>query len=1023
MKIVQILLLAYIVREIAALSSEGVIIYVKPDDNSSPSCPNMPCETLQTYFTNSTMLELQKNVTMIFLNGTHLVDTSKLHSSTMLPTPVLTMIGESADVIVTHDVGGSSLDVTFYNNTVVAFEKLMLIGWTFHNELPSSAKQLNFSSVSLVNCSLVSNWSASIPQIFIDHSNFTGGGWQLDGTHNLILCNSIFQTYISVRNNVSIQDCTFVKSPVTATNSVVVLSGSTIFKDVAKWSAVVSINSTIVLSGEVSFKNNHGVRGGAIALFLSTLSVAPNTNVTFINNSAEQHGGAIYISPGIIPDVTLNAYRLPSCFYELLNCNADSLYNFFFENNFANDGGDNIYGYSHVADYCYQGSCHLTITEASPSNSSISSNPLRVCLCDDAGEPQCENDTFSKMDYTVHPGEQFTISLALVGGDLGLTTGIVYASVYNPTGYSSFPVLSPDNGQAISTASMCTQVNYSIYSKNNSFVGVFLTTNILMNPAYFYGRARCESNDMDCLLYSQVFINFTILSCPPGFNLLDYPPRCECYPILTSILNVTCYITKQIGYFAWDSILWMKVQEKEVIFDRYCPHHYCRKGNKSIDLLNNSSSQCDVNRSGRLCGRCKKGYSLAIGSSKCILCQNNNNLALFLFFLAAGFLLVCFIGILNITVTQGYINGLIFYANIVWTYKDIFIGSGSNNAILLFLQAFIAWINLDFGIETCFIDGLTAFWKTTLQFIFPFYVWAIAGVVIVASRYSTKLTNLLGNRAVPLLATLFFLSYMKLLRTAMSALEFSILNHIDYTQAQEHTSHIVVWSEDGNLGYFDFPHILLFFLGLATLLFLWMPYTLLLFLMQWLRRLPQCGPLKWIMKLHPIYDAYFAPLKNKHQYWFGVLLLARGILLIMFASSFAIPQNINLLLLLISSLSLLYYMVLIHPYKSRANLILQSSYFFNLSVLSGIFFFTYAQPNGDELESVAIKISIGFALLQFCGTVLHAVIVTWCCQKRSKLNQELHSSAGNREVIKGDVYFKDYRDSILNESEPLVPAL
>ena len=181
----------------------------------------------------------------------------------------------------------------------------------------------------------------------------------------------------------------------------------------------------------------------------------------------------------------------------------------------------------------------------------------------------------------------------------------------------------------------------------------------------------------------------------------------------------------------------MNIQDKDskIIYDEYCPHNYCKKGGKKIDLLKNSSSQCDFNRAGRLCGECKDGYSLAIGSSNCIICQTNSNLALIIFFAAVGFLLVFLIGILNITVTQGTINGLIFYANIVWTYKDIvFTQIGSENVvIILFLKTFIAWVNLDFGIETCFIQGLTAFWKTWLQFIFPLYIWAIAGLIIVVT--------------------------------------------------------------------------------------------------------------------------------------------------------------------------------------------------------------------------------------------------------------------------------------------------
>ena len=50
---------------------------------------------------------------------------------------------------------------------------------------------------------------------------------------------------------------------------------------------------------------------------------------------------------------------------------------------------------------------------------------------------------------------------------------------------------------------------------------------------------------------------------------------------------------------------------------------------------------------------------------------------------------------------------------------------------------FIAWLNLDFGTEISFFVGLDAFWKMWLQFVFPFYIWALAGIIIIAYRYSS----------------------------------------------------------------------------------------------------------------------------------------------------------------------------------------------------------------------------------------------------------------------------------------------
>ena len=102
-------------------------------------------------------------------------------------------------------------------------------------------------------------------------------------------------------------------------------------------------------------------------------------------------------------------------------------------------------------------------------------------------------------------------------------------------------------------------------------------------------------------------------------------------------------------------------------------------------------------------GKCQKDFSLAFGSSKCLKCSNSY-LSLLIAFALAGIVLVVFLLILKLTVAVGTINGLIFYANIVSVNRAQLFPSGETNI----LTVFIAWVNLDLGIETCFFDGMDA---------------------------------------------------------------------------------------------------------------------------------------------------------------------------------------------------------------------------------------------------------------------------------------------------------------------------
>ena len=333
-----------------------------------------------------------------------------------------------------------------------------------------------------------------------------------------------------------------------------------------------------------------------------------------------------------------------------------------------------------------------------------------------------------------------------------------------------------------------------------------------------------------------ILINITFLSCPPGFTLQGVLPGCDCHPVL-KLNDVTCILKNIGGYHRWNSSIWIQTNGNSNIFNtlsfsRHCPYELCFTGEKILNLQDNPDDQCTFNHAGILCGGCRKNYSLAIGSSHCIYCPNNN-LALLIFFAAAGVLMVVIIVILNITVTQGMINSLVLYANIIWAYQNILFPPGFSRELIAH-KTFIAWLNMDFGIETCFISGMNAYTKTWLQFVFPFYT---AGLFFLGLRYSSKLAKFFGSRSVPTLATLLLLSHSKLLRTIIACLQLAVY-YIYYDSNVEEAIN-VVWAVDGNLSYGQYPHIFLLLAAIACLILLWVPYTLLLFSMQWLRRVDQ----------------------------------------------------------------------------------------------------------------------------------------------------------------------------------------
>ena len=88
------------------------------------------------------------------------------------------------------------------------------------------------------------------------------------------------------------------------------------------------------------------------------------------------------------------------------------------------------------------------------------------------------------------------------------------------------------------------------------------------------------------------------------------------------------------------------------------------------------------------------------------------------------------------------------------------------------------------------------------------------------------------------------------------------------------------WSADGKIVYFSREHAPLFVAAVATLLFLWIPYTLLVFAGQWLHRLEFCIINHLLLQLKPFLHAHIAAFKPRHRHWFGLLLVVRATILL-----------------------------------------------------------------------------------------------------------------------------------------------
>lgn len=830
---------------------------------------------------------------------------------------------------------------------------------------------------------------------------------------------------------IKFQDCTFRHNE----NQIVLLYKSKnvtfancTFVENTGTSIVAFHTERLVLTGEMNFIRNTAYRGAGLVLTESTLYVDYDTTITFYGNKASNKGGAILVEGnGIAPGDSLATTT--RCFYQVLRKNGLQKFRINFTDNYALSGGYNIYG-APLASYCIsdeQDSRSIQELEShmfyfhSKTVSSISSDPKRVCLCDSNGEILCDDiESIFIEGYALYPGEKFELLLAVVGMEFGTVTGTVQANLTQSGG-----IVTPDY-HPVTDVAQCVKIAFSVLHSSPSRVRMYLTIQDRYAP--YYNR-DIISDAIDAyrsggiapteLLNVPVVLDISLLPCPAGFLLIGNPPKCDCYPQIAD--DVTCEIINGTGFVSRNAEVWIGIDidgENDTLFSRSCPFEYCNFTSTLFEL-SQTETQCGFHHAGRLCGGCAEGYSLALGSSHCLLCTNNDYIALILFFIVAGPILVLIIHVLNLTVTQGTLNGIVLYVNIVWTYQEVLFPRRST--VLLPLRIFLAWFNLDFGIESCFAVGLDAFWKTWLQFVFPLYLWSIEGVIVIACRHSIRLTNVFGERAVPVLATLFLLSYLKLFRAFLEISVFTTLT------VYPSTSSIVVWSLDGNLLYGRYPHIFLLLVAIAVMVLIFIPCTLVIFLVQWLRKVSHLKLFKWVNGFNPIFDACLAPLNDKHHYWVGVLLFLRGALLINFTLTVANFPTLNLFLLLVAVTILFFYMLYFRIYKSQLVLFLESLSFMNLILLAGggLYVISARAQGGtfiistanDSLHNIAIltNISISAALVQFLGVLLKHVMQT-IKDCHTKKQQQLYENIGV--TTSCSVQYNDenaeYRDSILN---------
>ena len=715
-------------------------------------------------------------------------------------------------------------------------------------------------------------------------------------------------------------------------------------------------DSDLVLAGNLLFTNNYGEVGSVFNIIgTGRIYLQKGLDAQFINNSAVMAGGAIY------------AYDTLSnkCMFIPLASNTTDISMKFINNN-ANDFGSSVF--STRLYHCLLNEIYYNTTKAKAyiraiSNGSLdnglSTLPQSFCVCSDEN---CTVSSGFSNAIAVYPGMKLQILMTALDGfnqtaytDISLTL----MNMNNILHFVPFSSWTISNSRQVLLNRNCTPITLFFFKMDHK-----------MNPK----RPHIAVTSIPDAL-SSFFIKIVLKDCPIGFEFSVISQKCECSSVFQKLgYEPNCTISSDGVITTFTISLsnstsgWIGLLEKSNISKFGLSHHckYCayditfikfndiqlKTGNKQIYAQN----LCPKHRSGTLCSQCITDHSVVFGSYyDCCKCSNWWLLTLVVYGIA-GPLLIYLLYALNLTLTSGALNSIIFYAQMVYIVQyNVHVLKTQQNSLnySVLVRGLISLINLniDFKFPLCLYDGMTELLKSGLSLLFPIYLLTIVIVLIIISRYSVRLSNRIADSSVQVLVTVVHLSFSTLLA--------STLNVFTPVYIYTNTSGVPlkVWQNDGTVEYGKDGHLILMIVTGVVVGPILITYLTVLLAGRPLMKINKVREY-----LRPIYEAIHAPYKHNKEFFFSftiILVIFLYLLNDMFAGSspieglmFGIPVSVFFFTIGGS----------LHPFKQRILNVLNTFIFSTIGILASTVWYCY-------ISSLVTFITILFC----CDTV---VIIT-----------------------------------------------
>lgn len=711
----------------------------------------------------------------------------------------------------------------------------------------------------------------------------------------------------------------------------VTLSGSCSF-DGNIGTAMQGTESLIGVDGEVKFINNTGLYGGAMKLNqFSYVVILPNSSLEFISNVARVWGGALYVN-------------------QLGNTAVSSTFDCFLYFDY------NQFEYCKTCDFTANNFTVRFINNTAPSAGTIFGSALLSCpwaislhqkyssqnvlqilgqyfsnhfqfIPDPVGILNVQSPVASVMieneqsEYIVAPGESTALAIRPLDTLGQSVTGLLgaYVSLEQDVPATFFPALGPSLMVYGHDSNISTPL--TVFGAEN------ITTTIII-----YGLDILGSRP------AQVQIRVRVVECPIGFEYSNRSGRCECSPDLLD-REIEC-ITSNLTLLV-PSGVWIGPVDSSEFAVADCIRGLCEPGGANIFVKNGMvdfDQQCrkGLNRGGVLCGTCQDGYSNVFGSVRCRKCTSNSA-AILLLFLLLGVLIIVFLVLFRVNLSTGYMNGVLFWSNIVSLYQSTLAPDQSRSEI-----AFLAnWLTLNWGVETCFHPQMTALERSWWQLSFPLYLFFL--MILVRSFFKSKCFRNVDSKTafatIQAFATLIIMCYISILQFC-----FELLSPVSIFTDNE--KDLVRWRMDPTVAYFSGAHGFLAFVACVVLVLYILPFPIIFMFPTVLYKD------KYLRRYKPIYDAFWNPFKPNFRFWLGLRLIFRWVPFIM--EFFTKPPTSTFVSGFFLTI-LLFLQMQLQPFQSQWVNAVDSLFLVNLVLLFlGSLFFNTRNEDDFRLQQISI---------------------------------------------------------------------